>query len=107
MADMSSKYAASKFDPNDPNDRVAERARKAILAAYKETITDEDNEADRELEYILAGLLVGVTQVMQAIATENGDQTDAAIRASIIQMTPWAVDMARSFKNRPPLSDAN
>ncbi|MFQ6550474.1 hypothetical protein AADZ90_021230 [Aestuariibius sp. 2305UL40-4] len=105
MADMASKYGARRFDENDANDRCAERVRQAVLAAYREALSPEDDEAPQQTEYVLGGLMVGIVQIMQASLEKSGDQADAAIRASILQLTPWAVDMARSFEGKAPLSD--
>lgn len=105
MADMATKYGATAHDLNDPNEALAERARQAVIKAYAEAITEKDAQATREMEFILGGLLVGVAQVVQGIAAEKGDRTDAAIRAAIMQAAPWAVDMARSAHGRPPLPE--
>lgn len=62
------------------------------------------------MPFLLGGLLVGIVQVLQATASSaNGmtrDEIDAAIRASIIQIAPWAVDMARSAEGKEPLANA-
>jgi len=102
--DFTEKYGAVPFDENSHNDAVAERARRAVLQAYTKTISKDDELAPRQLEFILAGLLVGVVQVVQASA-EQSDQADAAIRSSIIQTAPWAVDHARAQHGLDPLVD--
>lgn len=107
MTAPSNKYGQVEFDPNDPNDALADRARQAVIRAFEETISPEDDLAPRQLEYTLAVLQIGVVQVIQAISAKQGDEADAAIRASIIQTAGWAVDMARSAQGREPLSDGN
>lgn len=104
MTGFEEKYSATRFDENDANDAVAERARQAVLNAYCEVISDEDELAPRQLEFIMAGLMVGVAQVLRGCA-QPGDQSDAAIRASMIQTAPWAVDHARAQQGQPPLTD--
>lgn len=60
------------------------------------------------MPYLLGGLLVGIVQVLQATASSadgmTADEIDAAIRASIVQIAPWAVDMARSAEGKEPLA---
>ena len=102
--DMQTKWGATPFDPTDPNDAVGESARKAVLDAFANVKADVDG-ADRAGEYLLGGMLVGVVQVMQASLDADGEQFDAQIRASLMQIAPWAVDMARSAQDRPPLAD--
>jgi len=62
------------------------------------------------MPYLLGGLLVGIVQVLQATSSSaNGmsrDEIDAAIRVSIMQIAPWAVDMARAADGQEPLANA-
>jgi len=97
------KYDAGRFDPDDPNDALADRARRAVLVAYEAAMVPADDDAPRQLEYLLAGLLVGVVQVMQSSMDAERNHADATIRASIIQTTPWAVDMSRAMQGHYPL----
>lgn len=69
-----------------------------------EALLDQVKSND-ELPHVLGGLMVGIAQIMQ-VATRRDDQADAAIRASMIQLAPWAVDMARAMQGNGPLSDA-
>lgn len=101
--DMGTKYDQPPFDPNNPNDVLADEARKAVLSSMIDVATAKTG-ADRFNEYILAGMMVGVVQVMQS-CVEQSDRTDAAIRASILQTTGWSVDAARAFLEKPPLTD--
>lgn len=101
------KYDAAAFDPDDPDEALADRARRCVIRAYKEAISADDDSAPRQLEYLLGGLLVGVVQIMQASADADADLADAAIRSSIMQTAPWAVDTARAMQGRDPLSDGN
>ena len=95
--------AASPFDPTNRQDQLGEDARRHLLItalSFTEGVKDRG-----DLPHLLGGLLVGIVQVLQATAG-TGDETDAAIRASIIQIAPWAVDMARSAQGKEPLADA-
>ena len=101
-----SKYPHDAFDPNDPDEALADRARGAVVTAYLAVMQEKDDTASRPLEYLVAGLLVGLVQVIQS-SMDASDENDARIRASIIQSTAWAVDTARLLKNLDPLSDGN
>lgn len=105
MENMATKYGAGRFDDDDANDRLAEKCRKAVIDAYASAIGPEDDDAPRQGEFIVAGLMVGVVQIIQASLSVSGDTADAATRASLLQITPWAVDMARAFEGRDPLPD--
>ena len=99
------KYDAGCFNPDDPNEALADRARRAVLVAYEAAMVPADDDAPRQLEYLLAGLLVGVVQVMQSSLDAEPDHADASIRASIIQTAPWAVDVSRAMQGHDPLPD--
>ena len=101
------KYQAARFDESDPNEALAERARKAVLTAYDAAMRREDKGGSKQLEYLMGGLLVGVVQVVQSSADAPQDQVDAAIRASILQQAAWAVDTSRAMMGLDPLSDQN
>lgn len=100
------RYGAVTFDPDNPNEALAERARKAVLSAYKAAMTPEDRNAPRQAEYLIGGLIVGVVQVLQASTNGERDTVDAAIRASITQVAGWAVDTARAMQDIDPLPEA-
>ena len=99
------KYQAQKFDPTDPNERLADRARQAVITAYMATIDADDDVADRQMEYLLSGLLVGGVQVVSAVSDGPADNVDAAIRASIVQTAAWAVDTSRAMEGKDPLPE--
>ena len=101
-------YGATSFNPDDRQDQLGEAARRMLLdTALPVTSLVQDG---KDMPYLLGGLLVGIVQVLQATASSaNGmsrDEIDAAIRASLIQIAPWAVDMARSAEGKEPLSNA-
>jgi hypothetical protein len=96
-------YGAGPFDENNPQDQLGETARRAVLQAAEKAICSVRSGAD--MPYVIGGLLVGIVQLVQA-ATNQSDEDDAAIRASILQLTPWAVDMARSVSGKEPLANA-
>lgn len=105
--DFGVKYQVERFDENDANQDAAERSRQAVLSAYMEVFGSNGDDAPRFMEFTLAGLLVGLIQVMQSSASGDPDIRDAAIRSSIIEQVGWAVDFARTFQNLPPMSDRN
>jgi len=98
-------YDAGPFDPNRREDAIAENARRMLLTVAHETAIYERLATNDELTHLLGGLIVGVVQLMQAIYVP-GDQSDAAIRSAIMQMTPWAVDMSRAQQGKEPLGTA-
>lgn len=106
MPGFADKYKAGAFDPDDANDACADRARRAVISAYMDAISDAVGDAPRETEMIFAGLLVGVVDVMRSI-TPDSENRDAAIRASFLQVAPWAVDMSRAQSGLEPLSNRN
>lgn len=95
--------AATPFDPRDPADQLGEAARRHLLDSAAPLLASATSHDD--IGSVLGGLLVGVAQIMQA-CLDDGDEADAAIRASILQLVPWAVDMARSAQGKGPLFDA-
>lgn len=98
-------YKASPFNPDDRQDQLGEAARKAVInAALTTQITTEVRDG-QDMPYLLGGLLIGLVQIIQSTAVPS-DETDAAIRASIMQLAPWAVDMARSTQRKDPLPNA-
>lgn len=98
-------YGATAFDPNDRQEQIGELARQTLLQAALETGITMGVTGGEDTPYLLGGLLVGIVQILQATMVA-GDETDAAIRASIIQIAPWAVDMARSAEGKEPLANA-
>ena len=99
-------YGAKPFDPDDRQDQIGEAARQLLLStAHPVTALIQGGE---DMPYLLGGLLVGIVQVLQATATSaNGmseEEIDAAIRSSLLEIAPWAVDMARSAEGKEPLA---
>lgn len=99
-------YGATAFDPDDRQDQIGETARRALIEAAIKTGVTMGVESGDDMPFLLGGLLVGAVQITKAIATGMPpDEIDAAIRASIIQIAPWAVDMARSIDGKEPLAN--
>lgn len=99
-------YGATAFDPDDRQDQIAEHARKVLIGAVIETDATMQLQDGTDTAYLLGGLLVGIVQVIQATTTGRPrDEIDAMIRTSIIQIAPWAVDMARSTERKEPLAN--
>lgn len=102
---MRTKYDALPFDPDDSRDVLAETGRRMLIEtaiAAVETKTAPDGE---HLQYLLGGLMVGIVQIAVA-HIESDDDGWASVRAAMLQMTPWAVDQARSIVDLPPLPEA-
>lgn len=97
-------YGATAFDPDDRQDQIGELARRTLLDAVLKTGVTAGIESGDDMPFLLGGLIVGIVQIVQAIATGMPrDEIDASIRASIMQLAPWAVDMARSADGLEPL----
>lgn len=106
MADTFTRlYGATAFDPAHRQDQIGELARRTLLKAAQETGVTMGVSSGEDTSYLLGGLLVGIVQILQATMVA-GDQADAAIRGSIMQIAPWAVDMARSAEGKEPLANA-
>lgn len=99
------KYDATPFDPSDRQEALAENARKILVGAFLESVDGVSAEDGDDLRYILGGLLVGLACVMSSHMRAD-DQSHAALRSSLIEMTPWAVDMMRSIYDLRPLPEA-
>lgn len=100
-------YGATRFDPDDRQDQIGEAARKAVIDSAISTGCTFGVIDGEDMPSLLGGLMVGIVQVAQSVASSGrgmtADEIDAAIRASIIQIAPWSVDMARSAQGREPL----
>lgn len=99
-------YGAKPFDPDDRQDQIGEAARQLLLStAHPVTALIQDG---KDMPYLLGGLLVGIVQVLQATASSadgmSEEEIDAAIRSSLLEIAPWAVDMARSAEGKEPLA---
>lgn len=101
---MDKKYGALPFDPNDSHDLLAEHGRKMLLETALREIANGSVPDSDHLQYLLGGMMVGLVQVAKAHLADSDDSW-ASVRASIAQLTPWAVDQARSISGLPPLSD--
>ncbi len=99
------KYDASPFDPADPRDAKSEAARVILIGAFKDALHTVDAQSGEDVQDIMCGLLLGLVCIVSA-HVENNDQSHAAIRSSLIQLAPWAVDMMRSIDGLPPLAEA-
>lgn len=100
------KYGATPFDPKDPRDARSERARKVLVGAALASMKKLDARTGEDMQDIAGGLLVGLVGVMFSFM-ESTDANHAALRASLIQLMPWAVDLVRDMEGLPPLSDGN
>lgn len=94
---------ATPFDPRDPADQLGEAARRHLLDSAAPLL--KAARSNEDIAAVLGGLLVGIAQIMQACLVD-GDEADAAIRATILQLAPWAVDMARSAQGKGSPPDA-
>lgn len=103
--DMRKKYGALPFDPDDSRDVLAETGRKMLIETALREIIDGSVPDSDHLQYLLGGMMVGLVQIAFAHLQE-GDDSWASVRASINQLTPWAVDQPRSISGLPPLSDS-
>ena len=98
-------YDATPFDPDDPLDQIGEVARQMVLTSALGVIQKLHVKTPEETNIQIGGMIVGLVQVMQA-SFGASDEVDAAIRASIIQTAPWAVDLARTIQGKGPLGHA-
>lgn len=99
-------YGATAFNPDDRQDQIGELARTSLLEAALASAVTMKVQDGNDMATLLGGLLVGIVQVMEAVATGiPRDEIDAAIRASIMQLAPWAVDMERSSDKLEPLAN--
>ncbi|MDZ7906403.1 MAG: hypothetical protein U5N55_11955 [Cypionkella sp.] len=100
-------YNATPFDPDSREDQIGEAARRTLIKAAIETDVTRSVCNGADMPYLLGGLLVGIAQIMKSAATGiPDDEIDAAIRVSIIQVAPWAVDMMRASQGKEPLANA-
>lgn len=97
------KWDASPFDENSDYDRIAETARKAVIATWL-NLGHEGLANDGEgVSAIAGGLLLGHVCILASfISDEDHDK----LRAGLLQTIPWAVDMMRDMSGLPPLPEA-
>lgn len=95
-------------DPVEDTDarqmRLADEVRLAVIDAVKPIVLQGLNQRG-DAAPLIGGCLVAMVQLAQA-TIGNSDEHDAAIRASIMQLAGWAVDMAREAEGRGPLHNA-
>ena len=99
------KHDASPFDGSDPRDARSEIARKILVRAFNDALETCDAKTSEDFHDIAGGLLVGLVCITAA-HMENTDENHAALRAGLIQLIPWAVDLVRSMSDLPPLPEA-
>lgn len=100
------KYSATPFDANNPRDCRSEKARVILTKAYMEVMDTVPVDTGDDLQDVAGGFLVGLVGILAAQMAKT-DANHAALRAGIIQLVPWAVDMVRSMDDLPPISDSN
>lgn len=99
------KYGSRAFDADKRGDAVAEAARQAMISAFLIQAGDMGGVSGEDVRFIASGLMVGLACVIAAHVPKT-DQSHAQIRSSLLQLSPWAVDMMRSIDGMGPLSDA-
>lgn len=100
---FSKLYEASPFDPSDPRDRRSEEARKLLVVAALSALGKIDTPDGEALQDVAGGLLVGLVCVMSSLINDT-DENHASLRAGLLELVPWSVDMMRSMQDLPPLS---
>lgn len=101
--ELAEKYDVEPFDINDPREARSEKARKAVIDAFLNC--DEMIYTGDDLQDVMCGLLFGVVCIMGS-QLQPTDESHAALRASVLQMTPYSVDLYRSMLGLDPLVDA-
>ncbi len=97
------RYDASPFDPTDKRDVNSEAARKIMLTSFIAAMETTRAESGEDLQDIAGGLLVGLVQIMMGLGPVD-DVTHGHIRAGLLELIPWAVDMSRQQHGLPPLA---
>ena len=98
------RYNATPFDPNNRGDALSERARVVLVDAFLEALSEVDAKNGEDMQSIASGLLVGLICVMMA-QMKTSDESHAALRAGLIELIPWAVDLVRTIDDLPPLPE--
>lgn len=96
------RYKATPFNAADRFDRIADKSRATLIEAFQKQLRRIDAKDGEDVQAVAAGLLVGLVQIIMA----HGDQTDmnhAHIRAGMLELVPWAIDLARQQYDLPPL----
>jgi hypothetical protein len=102
MPSIAEKYNVGPFDPSDPRDARSEKARQVLIKAFlgcEDMIYTGD-----DLQDVLSGLMLGVVSIMGAQIAST-DESHAALRASLLEMIPYSVDLFRSMSDLPPLPE--
>ena len=104
MTTFAEKYSVSPFDPADPNDVMAERARQIVVRAFMDALAEFQITSGDDITSIITGLTVGIACIMEA-HFDRTDAAHAAIRASFLLVIPAAIDKVRAELGMPPLPD--
>lgn len=96
------KYSATPFDENSRFDRVADQSRAVLLAAFTRQLRKINAQSGDDVQAVAGGLLVGLVQIMMS-HSEQTDANHAHIRAGLLELVPWAVDISRQQYDLPPL----
>ena len=102
--DMAEKWGSTLFDSDSRFDVLAEHARQNVVRAFLASMTDDNSpRTGEEMQAVFTGLLMGLVGIMGThVRPENHGQ----MRAGMVKMIPWAVDMMRALQDLPPLGPA-
>lgn len=99
------KYNARAFDDDDPCDAIAEAHRRLVVRTFLDGMEAMHPADGEQMQYAIGGMLIGIVNVAGSMI-ESTDKAHADLRAGLIQMMPWAVDMHRSMEQKDPLPEA-
>ena len=105
MKPFERKYDASPFDPTNPRDARSEAARQIIINSFLAAMDEIKTRTPEDVQDIAGGLFVGLVCIM-ASHIERTDKNDAHLRAGLMQMIPWAIDLMRDMEGKPLLAEA-
>ena len=91
------KYGAPPFDPNDPRD--------ARIEAFNTAGRNTEAKTAEDTQDIMGGMLAGLACAMSQ-QMDTSDMNHAVLRAGLLDLIPWAVDLMRSIDGLPPLPEA-
>ena len=97
------RYNAEPFEITNRHDALAEKSRQIITGAMLEALEDIDARNGEDINAVVAGLLVGLVGGASCFMPSS---EHASLRAALIQLIPWAVDLNRSMTDLPPLPEA-
>lgn len=72
MTNYAQKYNATRFDPSNPNDVMAERARQIVVGAFTDALTEFEITSGDDITSIITGLTVGIACIMEAHFDRTG-----------------------------------